>query len=49
VAAAFILVVAVAAGTIVYRTVYVPSITIGPVGSAQTFVEDGSTGAWSPD
>ncbi|HSU34171.1 MAG TPA: hypothetical protein VLJ88_00785 [Propionibacteriaceae bacterium] len=41
VAAAFVLVVAVAAGTIVYRTVYVPGITIGPAGSARTFAEDG--------
>lgn len=41
VAAAFVLVVAVAAGTIIYRTVYVPGVTIGPAGSAQAFAEDG--------
>jgi len=41
VAAAFVLVVAVVAGTIVYRTVYLPGITIGPAGSARTFAEDG--------
>jgi len=41
VAAAFLLVVTVAAGTIVYRTVYLPGITIGPAGSARTFVDDG--------
>ena len=40
-AAAFVLVVAVVAGTIVYRTVYLPGITIGPAGSARTFAEDG--------